>query len=444
MNATFLKTKHSYHLAFSFALLCAAYFGIYYTAWGISFGPLRNLVAVGIATPIYGFALHSMQSRSLASNTVSTFIIASGIVLRLLLFPLPLIGSDDANRYLWDGIVQHAGINPYAFPPHAVELAFLRDEPFFSQIFRPDMRTVYPPFAQFWFRIATWIDADGFIGLKSVLLLHDIASLLLIARLLKRHPTSVTAMLMYAWSPLAITQLYAAAHLDGFLLPWLLLAVLWAKEYPLRSGFALGLSAMIRPITLLCLPALLFTPRFALSRSIVVALGALLAITACWIPFSDAGARIVESLTIYAAHWRFNGFLFEILDFVFGNNASFRTYLYLTIVAIAAYSARTAYSCSTRMIFALGAYLMLAPTIYPWYALPILALGTLTPRPVFVALQPLLMLSDLVFIDGKAGATWHVPLPALIVEHISILGLIAYEWLKSRPNRTTPATVVID
>ncbi len=35
--------------------------------------------------------------------------------------------SDDLHRYLWDGRVQRAGINPYLHPPDAPELAGLRD-----------------------------------------------------------------------------------------------------------------------------------------------------------------------------------------------------------------------------------------------------------------------------------------------------------------------------
>jgi len=27
--------------------------------------------------------------------------------------------SDDIYRYAWDGLVQHAGINPYYYPPEA-------------------------------------------------------------------------------------------------------------------------------------------------------------------------------------------------------------------------------------------------------------------------------------------------------------------------------------
>src|SRR5262249_37657681 len=35
--------------------------------------------------------------------------------------------SDDVYRYLWDGRVQRAGLDPYRYPPDAIELAPLRD-----------------------------------------------------------------------------------------------------------------------------------------------------------------------------------------------------------------------------------------------------------------------------------------------------------------------------
>ena len=62
--------------------------------------------------------------------------------------------SDDIYRYVWDGLVQQAGINPYHYPPEAPELGFLRDETIFPMINRKSALTIYPPAAQLFFRAA--------------------------------------------------------------------------------------------------------------------------------------------------------------------------------------------------------------------------------------------------------------------------------------------------
>ena len=62
-----------------------------------------------------------------------------------LLFAEPYL-STDIYRYIWDGRVQAAGINPYRYMPIAPELSHLRDAAIFPNINRPDYAvTIYPP-----------------------------------------------------------------------------------------------------------------------------------------------------------------------------------------------------------------------------------------------------------------------------------------------------------
>ena len=42
-----------------------------------------------------------------------TLILGTAILLRLIALAAPIFLSDDINRYIWDGRVQAAGINPY-------------------------------------------------------------------------------------------------------------------------------------------------------------------------------------------------------------------------------------------------------------------------------------------------------------------------------------------
>jgi drug/metabolite transporter superfamily protein YnfA len=69
--------------------------------------------------------------------------------------------SDDAYRYIWDGRVLLAGIDPYQFVPLDPELAHLRDPLLFPEgepplINRPGVPTIYPPIAQLWFGLVAF------------------------------------------------------------------------------------------------------------------------------------------------------------------------------------------------------------------------------------------------------------------------------------------------
>ncbi|MYF93637.1 MAG: hypothetical protein F4184_16665 [Gemmatimonadetes bacterium] len=54
-------------------------------------------------------------------------ILGAALVFRLTLWWSPATLSDDIFRYVWDGRVQLAGINPYLYAPSAPEVAHLRD-----------------------------------------------------------------------------------------------------------------------------------------------------------------------------------------------------------------------------------------------------------------------------------------------------------------------------
>ena len=55
-------------------------------------------------------------------------VLGVAVAMRLLTLTAPPVLSSDMYRYVWDGRVQLAGINPYRYLPAADELAFLRDE----------------------------------------------------------------------------------------------------------------------------------------------------------------------------------------------------------------------------------------------------------------------------------------------------------------------------
>ena len=75
-------------------------------------------------------------------------VIGFALVLRLAVFWLPPILSDDAYRYVWDGLVQAEGYNPYLHTPDSPELEALHDEPVYAELNSPDRYTVYPPVSQ--------------------------------------------------------------------------------------------------------------------------------------------------------------------------------------------------------------------------------------------------------------------------------------------------------
>src|SRR4026208_386392 len=87
--------------------------------------------------------------RSRPSNSTLRIAIAFAVLFRLSILFAPPYLSDDIYRYVWDGRVQAAGINPYRYIPAAPELAQLRDDAIYPKINRKDWaHTIYPAVAQ--------------------------------------------------------------------------------------------------------------------------------------------------------------------------------------------------------------------------------------------------------------------------------------------------------
>ena len=66
--------------------------------------------------------------RKVPRRTSVALILLGGVAIQLAAVSAPPQGSDDLYRYIWDGRVQAAGIDPYAYVPTARQLVGLRNE----------------------------------------------------------------------------------------------------------------------------------------------------------------------------------------------------------------------------------------------------------------------------------------------------------------------------
>lgn len=195
---------------------------------------------------LYGLAsLHVFRTRSGPRHLA--VILGFAVLFRVSLLAAPLVLSSDVNRYVWDGRVQAAGINPYLYPPAADELASLRDDRIFPAINRPTAPTAYPPGAQMLFALIQLAVPDSLAGMKAVMILFDLATIGLLLLLLARTGVAPERVLVYAWSPLVIVEFAGSGHAEALMLPFLLLALLGRMDgKPLLAGGALGAATLIK------------------------------------------------------------------------------------------------------------------------------------------------------------------------------------------------------
>ena len=176
-----------------------------------------------------------------------TTILVFGLAFRVMLLPTSVYLSGDLFRYLWDGRVQLAGINPYRFPPAAPELAALRDDAIHPSINRPTSRTIYPPGAQWIFAAAAAAGIRTVLAWRILVLVAEAVTVTLLLALLRRYRLAEPVVIVYAWSPLVVFEGVQAGHLDLLMLPLVLLALHWRREdAPGRAGVALGVATLVK------------------------------------------------------------------------------------------------------------------------------------------------------------------------------------------------------
>ncbi len=184
-------------------------------------------------------------------------IVAFAVLCRMtLLTPEPYLSSD-IYRYVWDGMVQHHGVNPYRYFPGNEHLKALRDDDIFPNINRRDYApTIYPPVAQIFFFCVTWLGST-LTMMKLAMMAMEAVTVYTLVRLLDGMGRRREEVILYAWSPLCIWEFGSSGHLDAAVIAMLALALLFRfRDRPILTGLTLGAAVMFKFYPLVVLPAL--------------------------------------------------------------------------------------------------------------------------------------------------------------------------------------------
>lgn len=205
-------------------------------------------------------------TRSRPSNSTLLIAIAFAVIFRLSILFAPPYLSDDIYRYVWDGRVQAAGINPYRYIPAAPELAHLRDDAIYPKINRRDWaHTIYPPAAQIVFFLTTRI-SETVTWMKVTMLLFELVTIWAVARLLTLLGRPRQLLLMYAWHPLVVWEFAGSGHVDAIAIGFIALAFLaWQRRSNLGAGLALACATLVKLFPVVLIPAMLKQGRWRIA-----------------------------------------------------------------------------------------------------------------------------------------------------------------------------------
>jgi hypothetical protein len=338
------------------------------------------------------------------------FILATAFILRLIVVGTTPFLSTDIYRYIWDGWVQAAGINPYRYIPDDAHLAFLRDTVVFPHINRASYApTIYPPAAQICFlassALVKFLHVPPVLGMKLAILGFEAAAMAAMLLVLDTAGLPRARILIYAWNPVAVWEFAGSGHVDAIALCAIALALLAACRA--RSGLAgmlLGLAVLTKFLPLILTPALWRRWDWKFAAVFIAT------IIILYLPYLGVGRAVFGFLGGYTAQEGINNgqgvYVLDLLALI-TPIPDIATKLYLAVLGLAlgatglvivwrqrhllAGPALTRQICAASLL--LGCLLMggLGPH-YPWYYLFLLLPACVVPAPAALYLVTACML----------------------------------------------------
>ena len=230
--------------------------------------------------------------RGVRSRHAAAIIIGLAAAMRAVVVLAPPYLSSDIYRYVWDGRVMAAGINPYRYVPNDPHLAALRDPDIFPEINRGNYaRTIYPPAAQAIFFLVTRL-GESLTVMKLAMVGFEAVAVALMLRLLRAAGKPAAWIAIYAWHPLPLWEFAGSGHIDAAMIAFVTLA-LWSRR-PWLTGLALAGGTLVKLYPAVLLPALWHRWDW---RVPAVFCGALVV---AYLPFAWAGAHVFGFLPGYA------------------------------------------------------------------------------------------------------------------------------------------------
>ncbi len=334
-------------------------------------------------------------------------------------------GSDDLYRYIWDGRVQSAGIDPYRYAPDAPQLAGLRDAflwpasgpycvgqpappPLFTppgapvvpppplvppgctRINRPRVHTIYPPVAQAYFTSVSGLSPGGAgtLPIQAAGALLALATAAMLAAGLSRLGRDPRLAVLWAWCPVTDLQAGNGAHVDTLAVflaaaALLVLARPGGRRRALGGGVLLGLAIATKITPVLAVPAVLRR------RPVTVAAAIGGATAAVYLPHLLAvGGAVIGFLPGYLAQDGYaTGGRFELLSLALpGAAATLAAVAVLAVTGLAVLRRADPARPWRGALIMTGAALAVTTPALLWYSMLLVMLVALDGRAEWLAL----------------------------------------------------------
>jgi Glycosyl transferase family 2 len=296
------------------------------------------------------------------AQTFSPKAVLSGAIILhcVALFGIPAF-EDDYYRFIWDGWQIATFGTPYGTPPEAF---FGKDSipPALGNVLdgvnNPDVPTIYGPVLELIFAAVYAVAKTHLWGLR---LVFALANLALIALMLRKHSAERVA--LYAWNPLAVSEVALHVHPDGLMAFALFAGVMLLKTRPVLAGILFALAAGIKLVALAAWPLLMRARPSALLFA-----AAILASFYAIFLLQGAGAGF-ESTAIFARQWDFNPLAYQALLWLLPPDPARLVAAIVAGLGVLWLHAGAEGRFESRLAAIFGVILLFASAVNAWYLL---------------------------------------------------------------------------
>jgi hypothetical protein len=380
-------------------------YGFLASLWDLQYAVPEMLGGTAIITVVLAVIGYLAAERKISFSPAVIILLAACCRLLFVFHPVSL--SDDIYRYLFDGRQLLSGVNPYTLSPVEAGRSNASMVALAEKVNHSELVTLYPPAAQLLF--AAGALSGSVTGMKLFLIGLDLLLILLILRLLSALELPSWRAIFYAWHPLSVIEIAASGHIDGAGILFVFLALCacfprprGGKDFlkgpadsdfpgnrvflPFTGGVVFSIAVLVKLFPVVFLPGYL---RFLRGHGRwFFLLGFVIGCLLLMLPFLPDIRNSLATLQRYGATWEFSGFLFRSLRNLFSSGMVARVMLGVLFALVIVWchghrpgggrlttpagSGMPPEALKTGYVISLG-FLLLTPTLHPWYALYLLA-----------------------------------------------------------------------
>jgi len=368
-----------------------------------------------------------------------------GVLIRLVLFAgMPTL-SDDVYRFIWDGHLLNAGINPfselpsyYLSQPHIAGIS----ESLYTQLNSTSYFTIYPPLNQFVFWLAANIGEDSWLLSANIirlfLLFGDILAVIFLRRILTANGQQKGKAMVYFLNPLVILEGVGNLHFEVLVTAFLLIGIYYLTKKKWLSAVGFGFAIGTKLLPLIYLPGLLFQGKIKERMGLILLIGLIATVTFLPMLNIEFVSGMKESLGLYFQKFEFNASIYfmvrQVGFWVNGYNIIgtlgpvLSVLTALTIVILSYFQAIKSQRIAVIMFVALMIYLSFSTIVHPWYIIPLIALG------VIINAKTALVWSFFIFLTyfGYTEEGFELSMYWVVLEYVVVFSLFVYEFIFNR------------